>query len=151
MQGTLKVTPCQECNTSDMWGNLSGPSEPDPPRSVPLALSPQTTAHFGLGSIPEGCTKPAPLNLHEGMSDAVSWRSQENSEWSQSATTVHKVWISLVGGKMDFAWNLMLFIWLGSCMRQQSCSVWLKIIPQDALMSPIVHAERERERESLIK
>ncbi|XP_016137777.1 dual specificity protein phosphatase CDC14A-like [Sinocyclocheilus grahami] len=31
------------------------------------------------------------------MSDAVSWRSQENSEWSQSATAVHKVWISLVG------------------------------------------------------
>ncbi len=109
-------------------------------------LSPQTTAHFGLGSVPEGPTKPALLNLHEGMSDAVSWRSQENSEWSQSATAVHKVWISLVGGKMDFAWNWTLFIWLGSCMWQQSCSVWLKMIPQDALYI-YIYIERERERE----
>ncbi|KAG1945793.1 dual specificity protein phosphatase CDC14A [Pimephales promelas] len=37
------------------------------------------------------------------MSDVVSWRPQENSEWSQSATAVNKVWISLVGDRLYFA------------------------------------------------
>ncbi|KAL6469410.1 hypothetical protein MHYP_G00229340 [Metynnis hypsauchen] len=32
------------------------------------------------------------------MSDTVSWRSQEKNEWSQPDSTVHKVWISLIGG-----------------------------------------------------
>ncbi|TRY94407.1 hypothetical protein DNTS_027946 [Danionella cerebrum] len=43
------------------------------------------------------------LHLHEGMSDAGSWRSQENSEWSQLDTAVHKVWISLIGDRLYFA------------------------------------------------
>ncbi|XP_056112552.1 dual specificity protein phosphatase CDC14AB isoform X5 [Rhinichthys klamathensis goyatoka] len=37
------------------------------------------------------------------MSDVASWRPQENSEWSQSATAVNKVWISLVGDRLYFA------------------------------------------------
>uniref|UniRef100_A0AAR2KM55 protein-tyrosine-phosphatase n=1 Tax=Pygocentrus nattereri TaxID=42514 RepID=A0AAR2KM55_PYGNA len=37
------------------------------------------------------------------MSDTVSWRSQENNEWSQPDSTVHKVWISLIGDRLYFA------------------------------------------------
>ncbi|XP_076847703.1 dual specificity protein phosphatase CDC14AB isoform X8 [Brachyhypopomus gauderio] len=37
------------------------------------------------------------------MSDTVSWRAQENSEWSQATTAVAGVWISPIGDRLYFA------------------------------------------------
>lgn len=41
------------------------------------------------------------LTFNEGMSDAVSWRAQENSERNKVESAVHKVWISLISGKTE--------------------------------------------------
>lgn len=40
------------------------------------------------------------LTFNEGMSDAASWRAQENSEWNQAESAVPKLWISLITGEV---------------------------------------------------
>lgn len=44
------------------------------------------------------------LYSNVGMSDVVSWRAQEHSDWSQPAAAAaapQQVWISLIAGELD--------------------------------------------------
>ncbi|TSK53769.1 Dual specificity protein phosphatase CDC14AB [Bagarius yarrelli] len=43
------------------------------------------------------------LTFNVGMSDAASWRAQENREWNQETPGVHKIWISLISDRLYFA------------------------------------------------
>lgn len=55
------------------------------------------------------------LTFNEGMSDAASWRAQENSEWNQAASAVHKLWISLISGKTECVFHLSYTVYHSEC------------------------------------